>query len=63
MIHLLDIRHLQYLLKILRSYVAAIMKSATDIVETVSINRTVQAQTENVSVYFIIRTTVPKNNS
>ena len=63
MIHLLDIRHLQYLLKILRSYVAAIMESATDIVETVSINRTVQAQTENVSVYFIIRTTVPKNNS
>ena len=63
MIHLLDIRHLQYLLKILRSYVAAIMESATDIVETVSINRTVQAQTKNVYVYFIIRTTVPKNNS
>jgi len=34
---------------------ASSMELATDIVETVSINRNVQAQTENISVYFIIR--------
>ena len=35
---------------------SASMESTTDIVETVPINRTVQAQTQNVYVYFIIRT-------
>ena len=35
---------------------SATMESTTDRVETVSINRTVQAQTENVSVYSSIRT-------